>query len=275
MSDKTEISLDDIKKLEDQIDELEKELNKLLLISKSKEEVKEEVKEKVEEETKPTLKTEDSGKIFEKAITLAFDIEYDGPYKYSIEDAMKMKDRLTKLNDHFPKCVHTAKKGARYDFTSIEGNKHLSAKTTKKGDGKVAPQVIGQATPEKFCSVLGLEYKGIKELKQYIQENVPTILSEMVKYTFDCTNVYYHVEKNTIELITLKSEIDWSKYTYKWTCDYNDWKNSSVLKIEIGGVFVNLCEFQFHTKSRKNMANRWFYQNILTHFKECFDIVEL
>ena len=37
--------------------------------------LKEELKEEVKDATKPTLKTEDSGKIFEKAITLAFDID--------------------------------------------------------------------------------------------------------------------------------------------------------------------------------------------------------
>jgi hypothetical protein len=52
----------------------------------------------------------------------------------SPEEAEKLKERLYKLKELFPSCSHTAKQGARYDFTSInDKNLHLSAKTTKKG----------------------------------------------------------------------------------------------------------------------------------------------
>ena len=73
--------------------------------------------------------TEDTGKIFEMAICLAYGILYDGKYKYSMEIPEKLKPRLTKVVELFPMCSHTAKKGARYDFTSLtDETKHLSAK---------------------------------------------------------------------------------------------------------------------------------------------------
>ncbi len=89
------------------------------------------------------LHTEDTGKMFEMAICLAYGIPYNGNYKYGMELPERLKPRLLKLTELFPMCRHTANKQARYDFTSLTCDTHLSAKTTKKGGGKVAPQVIG------------------------------------------------------------------------------------------------------------------------------------
>ena len=41
------------------------------------------------------LQTEDLGKKFEMAICLLYDIPYDGKYKYSMEEAEKLRDRLS------------------------------------------------------------------------------------------------------------------------------------------------------------------------------------
>ena len=46
--------------------------------------------------------TEDLGKIFEMAICLSYEIEYDGKYKYSLEEADIIKERIYKLKDVFP-----------------------------------------------------------------------------------------------------------------------------------------------------------------------------
>jgi hypothetical protein len=107
--------------------------------------LEEEIQPVVEEKKK--LLTEDLGKMFEMAICLTFGIPYDGKYKYGMEFPEQLKPRLAKLTELFPMCSHTAKKGARYDYTSVDGTQHLSAKTNKKGKkiGRVAPQVIGQA----------------------------------------------------------------------------------------------------------------------------------
>lgn len=224
----------------------------------------------------PPLQTENTGKIFEMAICLAYGIPYDGKYKYGMEIPEKLTPRLSKLIDHFPMCRHTAKKGARYDYTSVtDETKHLSAKSNKKSTGKVAPQVLGQTQPKKFCECMGIPYTTNLELKKYIQTEIRTILPILVGYTFDCSTVYYNEEKDTIRFITMHTPIDWSKYTFKWTCDWNTWKNSSTLKINTEHREIALLEFQFHTKSRTNMAIRWHYETFLTLFKESLTIVDL
>lgn len=220
--------------------------------------------------------TEDTGKIFEKAICLAYGILYDGKYKYSMEIPEKLKPRLTKLVELFPKCSHTAKKGARYDFTSlIDETMHLSAKSTKKGIGKVAPQVIGQSQPKKFCESIGIAYTTIMHLKEYIQTNILTILPILVSYTFDCPNIYYNQQEDTIRFITLNKPIEWDKYNFKWTCNCNEWNNSSTLKIIVEEKELALLEFQFHTKKRNNMAIRWYYENFLTIFNQNLCIIHM
>jgi hypothetical protein len=227
--------------------------------------------------TKPKkILTEDTGKIFEMAICLAYGIPYDGKYKYEMEIPEKLKSRLTKVVELFPMCSHTAKKQARYDFTSLtDETKHLSAKSTKKGVGKVAPQVIGQSQPNKFCEIIGIPYINIKDLKEYIQTNILTLLPILVSYTFDCPNIYYNKQKDTIRFITLNKPIEWDKYKFKWTCDWNEWRNSSTLKIIVEENEMALLEFQFHTKSRTNMVIRWYYENFLTIFNQNLCIIHM
>jgi hypothetical protein len=222
------------------------------------------------------LQTEDTGKIFERAICLAYDIPYDGKFKYSMELPNKLKLQLSKLLEIFPMCKHTAKKGSRYDYTALaDESKHLSAKTTKKGVGKVAPQVIGQCKPKKFCEIIGIDYTTIADIKEYIQTDILKILPFLVEYTFDCPNIYYNKELNTIRYITLDTPIDWTKYSFKWTCNWADWKNSSTLKVIIKEKEIALLEFQFHTKSRTNMAIRWCYEHFLINFAEHLNIIDI
>jgi hypothetical protein len=227
-------------------------------------------------EVKKKLLTEDLGKMFEMAICLTFNIPYDGKYKYGMELPEQLKQRLAQLVELFPMCSHTAKKGARYDYTSIDGTTHLSAKTNKKGKkiGRVAPQVIGQAQPQKFCDILGIELTTIPDLKEFIQANINVILPVLTEHTFDCPNLYFNQNNNTIQYIVLSSQIEWETYQFKWT---NDWKKtgSSTLKIVIGCVETALVEFQFHSGGRSNMAIRWFYDNFINIFKNNLTITNL
>jgi len=218
--------------------------------------------------------TEDTGKIFEMAICKTYGIEYKGKYKYGILEPTEISKSLSQLPSLFPYCEHTAQKGSQYDFTSIDLGEHLSAKSTKKGKGKVAPQVIGQATPQKFCEILKIPYNSKNELKQYIQENIVSILAILEKYTFDCPTVYYNKKENTIRYIKQTEPIDWSKFEYIWTKPYNEWKNSSTLKVKKGDKYVSILEIQFHTK-RPNMAIRWSYEDVLDVFKNNFNIITL
>lgn len=236
--------------------------------------------------TEPTptpLKTEDTGKIFEKAICDSFGIPYDGPFKYSQDEVNLLVPRLSRLatDKLFPPCVHTASKGARYDFTSIDGKTHLSAKSNKKKGGQLAPQVVGQPHPQKFCQVLGIEYTTPETLKQYIQENIVSILPVLWNYTFDSQIIYYVKETNTIRFITPLPEttttpaVNWSEFQYTWTCPHDKWNNTSSLKLEINGKKERILEFQFHTKNRQNMAIRWSIETVLRVFNNQFTVVSL
>ena len=225
--------------------------------------------------TAPVLRTEDTGKVFEMACCLALNTPYKGNYKYSMEAAQKLATRLTKLPQLFPPCAHTAEKGCRYDYTGIERpDFHLSVKTTKR-DGKVAPQVIGQPKPKKFCSVIGAAFTDVPALKAYIQANVKTVLPALLSYTLDCDVIYFNEAKNTIKHIRLTKPIDWAAFEYEWTCDAASWKNSSTLKIKGGERSVPIVEFQFHSKSRSNMAIRWCFEEFLTQFREHLAVEEL
>lgn len=221
------------------------------------------------------IETENTGKMFEMAICLAYGIEYDGKYKYGLDLPNRLKPKLMKLTRLFPTCKHTAKKGSRYDYTSIDELNHLSAKSTKKGVGKVSPQVVGQAQPKKFCDIIGIEYTTIQTLKHYIQSNILNILPILVDYTFECPTVYYNQQLDTIRYITLEKPIDWSVYSFRWTSMPENWRNSCTLKILCNGKEIPILEFQFHTKSRTNMAIRWCYENFLTVFKDNLNIILL
>ena len=222
------------------------------------------------------LKTEDTGKMFEMAICLAYGIAYDGKYKYDLDLPRALQPRLAKLPELFPKCTHSAKRGSRYDFTAVDDpTKHLSAKTIKKGGGKVAPQVIGQAQPQKFCEELGIPFTTVADLKNYIQTNITTILPQLVSHTFDCPNLYYHQEEDKIWFIQMTKDITWEKMTYEWTKVGADWNNSSTLKIKTSRGFTPLVEFQFHSASRTNMAVRWCYDNVLDIFRDNFTVTAL
>lgn len=218
---------------------------------------------------KSPLRTEDTGKIFEMAICLAYGIPYAGPYKYDLQKAQELKVRLATLPSLFPMCTHTASRGARYDFTSVEDPKvHLSAKTSKGKHAKVAPQVVGQGQPTKFCEILGIEFTDIPTLKQYIQTHPTTILPVLVDHTFDCANLYYNEATGAIQFIRLRTPIDWTAYSYSWTVTWGAWNNSATLKLGDRA----LVEFQFHTKSRTNMAIRWCYDTFLELFQSHLEI---
>jgi hypothetical protein len=268
------------------------------------------------EETHPTttpLKTEDTGKIFEKAICDAYGIPYDGPFQYSQDEVDKLTPRLKRLvtDNLFPMCAHTASKGARYDFTSVAGESggevlHLSAKSNKKKGGKVAPQVVGQATPQKFweeCSGSGTGGSGSGSgsvasvesdptdpatLKKYIQENIAAIMPMLWRYTFDSPIVYYVRDTDQIRFIapavvaTTAEQPDWASFQYSWTRSYDKWTNSTSLRVVTpggggggGGDTTTIMEFQFHTKSRQNMAIRWCIDKVLHVFAGHFKVTDL
>lgn len=134
---------------------------------------------------KPIVVTEDLGKIFEMAICLLYETPYEGKFKYSMVKAHQLREKLLNLKVAFHHIlIHTAKNGARYDFTGIDSTDiKLSAKTTKK-DFKICPQVIGQPSKKKFCEHFGVDTSSTNEqVKEYIVMNIEKLLTEYLKFT--------------------------------------------------------------------------------------------
>ena len=228
-----------------------------------------------QEEALP-LMTEDVGKIFEKAVCLAFNIPYNGHFKYEDILSQELAKRMETVPVHFSsKYTHTAKGGATYDFSPESKNgrnaPYISCKSNKSGQ-KVAPHSIGQAQPETFCQRLDIPFTDIPTLKAHLQK--PTLISEKLlpeleKCTFDADILYYHQKDDTIQLIKQISGINWQDLDFSWTKSAADWNNSSTLKANK----VSLLEVQFHQKNRTNMAVRWNFKNVLGMFPKCFRII--
>jgi len=218
--------------------------------------------------------TEDLGKMFEMAICLSYEVEYDGKYKYSIEEANIIKERIYKLKDVFPyKIKHIAKNGNKYDFVSLENEDiHLSAKTTKR-DGKVCPQVIGQPSKKKFCEFFGIDLQyNLEQIKEYIQHNVNSLLNIYALNTFDCPVVYYNKHKNLLLFIKLKENINWTNcdITFSHVIKNKKWNESSCIIINNNTI----GEFQIHNH-RDCIKFRWSFEKMLNLFKDNFEIIYL
>jgi len=222
---------------------------------------------------KTKIVTEDLGKIFEMAICISYNIEYNGNYKYSFEEALKIKEKLMKLKDEFPfEIKHVAKNGNKCDFESIDGKSHLSAKTNKK-QSKVCPQVIGQPTKKKFCEFFGLDViSDLEQIKNYIILNVNQMLYSYFSNTFDCPIIYYNQHKNLLLFIKLKEKINWMNYVVAFSHIIKNklWNESS-------SIIVNdtvIGEFQLH-KNRDCIKFRWSFEDLLNLFKENFYVANL
>ena len=237
---------------------------------------------------KKSVLTEDLGKIFEMAICLLYETEYDGKYKYSMEKAINLKEKLYKLKNEFPfKIKHIAKNGNRYDFVNIDDftppslgaaapknfeNVYLSAKTTKK-DAKVCPQVIGQPSKKKFCQFFDLDPTyDLDQIKNYIETNINQLLEVYSANTFDCPIVYYNKHKKLMLFIKLKNNINWinNEITFSHIVKNKKWNESSCIMINN----ITIGEFQIHN-NRDCIKFRWCFEKLLNLFKDHFDIIEI
>ena len=223
--------------------------------------------------TKKVL-TEDLGKIFEMAICLYYDISYDGNYKYSLQDAQSLKNKISNLKKVFPYNIkHCASRGSKYDFECLDDPTiHLSAKTTKK-NGKVCPQVIGQPTHKRFCEFFEIDpTTSLEEIKIYIINNIANLLQVYSANTFDCPILYYNKHTNLLAFIVLKEHINWSNYAIKFSHNIKNklWNESS--SISIDGITIG--EFQVHNK-RDCIKFRWCFEKLISMFEPHFTISNL
>jgi hypothetical protein len=219
--------------------------------------------------SKPKVVTEDLGKIFEMAICLLYETPYDGKFKYSLEKAEVLKQKIQNLKILFPhKLLHSAKNGARYDFTGQDDNNvKLSAKTTKNKSGlKVCPQVIGQPSKKKFCEFFKIDLNiTIPEIKTYITENIKNMLKVYFEHTFDCPIIFYNEATNVLYFIKKVNDIEWENCNIEFgnIKKNKDWNEST-------SIYINdysIGEFQVHNH-RDNIKFRWNLCNLLHYFHD-------
>lgn len=245
-----------------------KKVKKILIVEKDQPIVEEKIK------IQKKVLTQYLGKIFEMAICLLYEIEYDGKYKYSLEESEIIKDKLYNLKNVFQfKIKHIAKNGNKYDFVSIDDDKiNLSVKTTKK-DAKVCPQFIGQPSKKKFCEFFGIDLLyNLEQIKEYIEMNIKYLLQMYVLNTFDCPIVYYNKHKNIILFVKLKESIKWENYdiSFSHVIKNKKWNESSCIIID--GITIG--EFQIHNH-RNCIKFRWLFEKLLNLFKDNFEIIDL
>lgn len=220
------------------------------------------------------LLTEDLGKKFEMAICMLYNIPFDGKYKYSMDDAEKLKTRISSFVSVFPyKIKHTAKNGSQYDFTGADDETiKLSAKTTKK-DGMVCPQVIGQPSKKKFCEFFNIDISiSIDQIKTYIETNVKDMLNKYFDRTFDCPILYYNQKTDRVSFIKNVNHIDWSSQEIEFSHHKKNkvWTESSSISIKN----IKIGEFQVHNH-RDCIKFRWAFEKLLSSFSESFEITNL
>ena len=210
----------------------------------------------------PKTRTEDLGKTFEMAICKASGTEFCGNYKYHTPPP-KLVSKLKELSI-IKNLTHVAAGGSRHDF---KGDGYtVSAKTSKQNVGKVAPQVVGQPSIERFRSIVGLEPE--QDVREYIYYHIRDLLSMFMEYTFDSQVLYYNQSRGELMRIRLVKPIDWSEIPLEWTRELEEWNNSNTVKIGR----TSLLEIQVHSKSRSNLAIRWYIENLLDLFPRNFNI---
>lgn len=223
---------------------------------------------------KKTL-TEDFGKIMEMAVCILYDTNYDGKYKYSYDEADKLKNRIEKLKDIFPHNLeHTAKSGNQYDFTDISFKDiKLNVKTTKK-NSKICPQIIGQSSKKNFYKYFNLtnETNDTSIIKEYIQSNIKSMLEIYTSTTFNCPIIYYNKHSDLLLFIKQKSKINWNEHTIEFSHIKKSKKWNESTSISINNKTIG--EFQLHNK-RDCVKFRWAFENIINMFNENFEINKL
>ena len=237
------------------------------------------------------LLTEDLGKKTEYALCLLLDIPYvsKSGYKYSIEEAEKIKERLSKVKEYlsYDEFTHTGESSKLYDFTGKDNN-HLSVKTNKhKNDWKICPQIIGQPTKKKFCEYFELPIKcSDAKIKEFITENTVKVLKAYFENSFHCPILYYNEEEDTVMIIKKKSDIEWDKIDYKFSYQKSktgSWNESTTVYFEkeskaiIDSVSdskaINIGEFQVHT-NRDAIKFRFCLKNLIKNFKDNLEVIE-
>ena len=224
----------------------------------------------------PNEPNEKFGIVFEMAICLLYNIKYNGNFKYSIDEANYIKNKIEKLKNIHPfNMEHVARTCDIYDFTSDNIYHNLSAKTNTHNSQRICPQIIGQTTIKKWCEYFEIDpILPVNEIKMYIADNIHKILFKYFQNTFHCPIIYYYKNSKNVKIlyIKLKNNIDWNKYDIIFThiIKNKNWNESTSIKIND----TTIGEFQVHNH-RNCIKFRWSFMKLLKSFPEHFEIVPI
>lgn len=227
-------------------------------------------------ETKKVI-TEDLGKITEKAICDLIETPYNMAFKYSQVRVDSLKPRFASLALEFAGYKHTGHTDNLNDFTSADGSKHLSVKTTKKG-WKVCPQILGQPSRSTFCPSFELALDSTNDqIKTYIETHVSEMMPKYLATTFHCPVLFYCEKTNLCQIITIISPPSWNEISLSFSHQEKKktWNESSTLYATISAdKKVTLGEFQIHAH-RNCIKFRFDLKNLISTFPDCFSVREI
>ena len=217
-----------------------------------------------------TLKTEDTGKIAEKAICDLIETPFGGTFKYAQEDVDEMTIRLGPMYETLAGYVHTGNVDNVYDFK--RGEKGLSVKTNKHDtDWKVCPQRIGQTTKKRFCAYFELPTTDVDSIKTFLTTQTIRALTAYAVNTFHCDILYYNKGSDQVLLIEPIAAMSFEGHTLTFSHieKQKAWNESTTLYID----GKPLGEFQIHTH-RDGVKFRFQLKTVLDIFKDCFRVTE-
>ena len=206
------------------------------------------------------LNNEIEGNSFEVALCEIFQIPYENkikPHRYCKNTVIQIKDFL-KDKDLPSMNQYVGENRGKVDFKDNFG-KTFSIKSNKKGM-KICPQIIGQATIDKFCEYFKQEELEKSEVKEFIYQNIGKIYKDYLKCLFCCDYLIwlYRNNKNEYQLKIFEKQEMWNKYLnldenkFTWTRKLENWNESNTLKWK----GISLGEFQIHNH-RNCIKMRW------------------
>tara|TARA_B110001450_G_C17634781_1_gene486723 strand:+ start:61 stop:963 length:903 start_codon:yes stop_codon:yes gene_type:complete len=230
------------------------------------------------------LQTEDTGHTFEYAICQYYDILYKQEFKYDIQRAKKIANKLKKSTIQLKgltgtDIIHSADRHAKYDFTSSSGTVKIHAKTVKRYAAQmVAPEDIGQPCVSKFIQYFKLPITyNRNQIKSWIIDNPVTFIIEEYKNLFDAPICYFIEDKYECYWITAIKKLNIDKKDISFSQTVSEWNNNNTIYYK----GISIATVQFHA-ARGNMAIRFNFKTdmkwksgIFVAFPGYFDIKKL
>ena len=218
--------------------------------------------------------TEDLGKIAEKALCEVLGTPYNMVFKYPQERVNALRPRFASLAQEFAGYTHTGHKDDLNDFTSPDGSKHLSLKTTKKGS-KVCPQILGQPSRSTFCPTFGLPLDATNDqIKAYVETHVAEMMPKYIATTFHCPVLFYCEKTNLCQIVTMTTPLPWAEVTLTFSHKEKAklWNESSTVYAQRPTqTKVSLGEFQVHNH-RNCIKFRFDMKNLQLLFPSSFTV---